>query len=149
MEQRAMPLVGNGQGDAIRASDADREATGELLRRHHADGRLADEEFEVRLGQSLSAKTFGELRALVSDLPAEQPAPERRAGWRARGPFRPGFLPALVALAILLGAFWRQAVWYGGVPRYALPWPFILAAIVGVAILRHRWRGDRRRWRGA
>jgi hypothetical protein len=146
MAHRETPLVGSGQGDAIRASDADRDAVGELLREHHADGRLTDEEFESRFAQSVSARTLGELRALVSDLPAERPTPSGEVGRWWERPFRPGILPALVALAIVVGAFWRQATWYDGVPHRPLPWPLVVLAIVGAMVLRGRWRAHRRRW---
>jgi hypothetical protein len=56
----------------LRAADADREATGERLRRHHAEGRLDTEEFQERIDRCYQAKTVGELEQLVSDLPPEQ-----------------------------------------------------------------------------
>jgi hypothetical protein len=54
----------------LRASDADRERTSELLREHHAVGRLTAEEFEGRLEHVFTARTRGELDALLADLPA-------------------------------------------------------------------------------
>jgi Domain of unknown function (DUF1707) len=53
----------------MRASDADRERTASLLREHHAEGRLTAEEFNDRLDQAFTAKTIGELDALLADLP--------------------------------------------------------------------------------
>lgn len=53
----------------IRASDADRERTATLLREHHAEGRLAPEEFNDRLDRVFAATTIGELDALLADLP--------------------------------------------------------------------------------
>jgi hypothetical protein len=53
----------------LRASDADRDKTAALLREHHAVGRLTPEEFDERLDQALSAKTIGDLDALLADLP--------------------------------------------------------------------------------
>jgi hypothetical protein len=55
-----------------RAADADREATCERLRRHHAEGRLDTEEFQERLDRCYQAKTVGELGLLVTDLPPER-----------------------------------------------------------------------------
>lgn len=54
-----------------RAADADREATSERLRRHHAEGRLDAEEFQERVDRCYQAKTLGELAQLVTDLPPE------------------------------------------------------------------------------
>src|SRR5579859_4933524 len=86
----------------LRASDAEREAIGERLRRHHTDGRLDAEEFQQRIDACYSAKTVGELRQLLADLPRdpeEQPwyspwAGRRRiAPWRlAAGPWVPLFI---------------------------------------------------------
>ena len=63
--------------DQLRASDADRESVAELLRSATAEGRLLAEELEHRLESTFSARTYGELDALVVDLPRES-APSRR-----------------------------------------------------------------------
>src|SRR6202035_6110517 len=54
----------------LRASDADRERTAQLLREHHAVGRLTAEEFNSRVDKALEARTLGELDELLADLPA-------------------------------------------------------------------------------
>jgi hypothetical protein len=54
----------------LRASDADRERTVNLLREHHAEGRLDMDEFHDRLNAAYEAKTIGDLNALMADLPA-------------------------------------------------------------------------------
>ncbi len=53
----------------LRASDADREHVAELLGRAFAEGRLSTEEHSERLEAVYAAKTMGELRPLVVDLP--------------------------------------------------------------------------------
>jgi len=61
----------------IRASDADRDRTAAALREHLAAGRLTTEEFDERLDKVYAAKTLGELKDLMADLPEtglEQPA---------------------------------------------------------------------------
>ena len=66
---------------AIRASDADRERAAERLRQAAAEGRLLTEELEQRLEASFSARTYGQLNALVADLPGRSlaaPAESRR-----------------------------------------------------------------------
>ncbi|WP_344656615.1 DUF1707 SHOCT-like domain-containing protein [Catenulispora subtropica] len=55
----------------MRAGDADRERLVEQLREHHAAGRLTLDEFEERMAQAYSAKTYGELRTLTRDLPID------------------------------------------------------------------------------
>ncbi len=55
---------------ALRAGDADRDAVAELLRIAATEGRIDLPELEERLGRLSQAKTYGELYALVADLPA-------------------------------------------------------------------------------
>jgi Domain of unknown function (DUF1707) len=59
----------------IRASDQDRDRTANVLREHHAVGRLDADEFHERLDKVFSAKTMGDLEALTMDLPAVDPYP--------------------------------------------------------------------------
>ncbi len=54
----------------LRASHEDRDRVVELLRVSAGDGRLTAEELDERLELALSARTYGELAKLVSDLPA-------------------------------------------------------------------------------
>jgi hypothetical protein len=65
---------------AHRASDAEREAVAERLRRAAAEGRLDPDELDERLGRAYGARTVGELAPLTEDLPAAAvvPAPEPR-----------------------------------------------------------------------
>ncbi len=58
----------------MRVSDADRERVAERLRDHFADGRLTSEELDERVTAALRAKTAGELRAVMTDLPEPAPA---------------------------------------------------------------------------
>ena len=58
---------------AQRAGDADREAVAERLRIAAGEGRIEPWELEERLGQAYGAKTYGELAALVADLPGQPP----------------------------------------------------------------------------
>lgn len=66
---------------AIKASDAEREQTVELLRTHAVDGRLTLEEFAQRLDRAYTARTREELDQLTRDLP-EHETPARRAPTR-------------------------------------------------------------------
>jgi len=59
----------NDRNPGLRASDADREHVAELLGKAFAEGRLSAEEHGERLEAVYSAKTMGELRPLVADLP--------------------------------------------------------------------------------
>ncbi len=66
----------------IRISDADREHVVEQLREHYAEGRLTSDELDERVTATLSAKTYGDLRAVMTDLPE----PEAVGATGAAGP---------------------------------------------------------------
>ena len=57
----------------LRASDADRDEVADLLREHVATGRLTMEEFGERLERTYAAQTYGDLDALIADLPGRDP----------------------------------------------------------------------------
>jgi hypothetical protein len=54
---------------ALRASDADREQLIDVLKAAFSEGRLTQDEYTARMEQAYTAKTYGQLRALVADLP--------------------------------------------------------------------------------
>jgi hypothetical protein len=56
---------------SIRASDADRDRVADRLHQAAIEGRLMAHELEERLGHALRARTYGELDAVVADLPRE------------------------------------------------------------------------------
>ena len=63
-----------------RASHADREQVISALKAAFVQGRLTADELDERVGQALAARTYAELAALTTDLPADptpalQPAP--------------------------------------------------------------------------
>ena len=63
-----------------RASHADREQVVGALKAAFVQGRLTADELDERVGQALAARTYAELAALTTDLPADptpalQPAP--------------------------------------------------------------------------
>ncbi|GAB3679390.1 hypothetical protein GCM10027589_49690 [Actinocorallia lasiicapitis] len=57
----------------LRIGDTERTAATEALQQHYAEGRLDADELEERLDATLSAKTEGELRAVLRDLPGPHP----------------------------------------------------------------------------
>jgi len=54
----------------LRASHADREQVIGTLKAAFVQGRLTRDEFDLRVGQALTARTYAELAALTADLPA-------------------------------------------------------------------------------
>lgn len=67
------PGTGIARND-LRASHQDRDRIVEVLRVAAGDGRLTAEELDQRLETALTARTYGELATLVSDLPASSEA---------------------------------------------------------------------------
>jgi len=73
-------------GSELRAAHADREAVAERLREAAGDGRIDLEELEERLERAFAAKTYGELDALVADLPGEGDLPGQELMGPGAGP---------------------------------------------------------------
>jgi hypothetical protein len=74
-----------GRDDEMRAADADRQAVAERLRGALEEGRLDLHEYDERLQQAYAAKTYGELKGLLTDLPATVPQPAQFAEVRTTG----------------------------------------------------------------
>ena len=96
----------------IRASDHDRESAVEVLREAYTAGRLDLDEFDERTTAAYASKTWGDLRELTADLPAEPklgadlqpslPKPEAVGPARPQA-YRPPFVPLLpIALVWLV-----------------------------------------------
>jgi hypothetical protein len=106
--------------DSIRVSDADRDRVTAQLRDHFAAGRITPGELDERLSAALNAKTFGDLRRIMADLPGPVPAPLGAAppplratpAWAVRRrnpPFPPLILLALLAALLIPGTGWLLA----------------------------------------
>jgi len=54
----------------MRAAATDRERTLDVVKAAYGEGRLTREEFESRTARTMAAKYYGELAAIVADLPA-------------------------------------------------------------------------------
>lgn len=80
--------------DRIRTSDADRERVTARLRDHYAEGRLTRDELDERISSAFNAKTFGDLRRVVADLPEP-------------GPLAPQWSPAMGRPYRVYPAVWR------------------------------------------
>jgi hypothetical protein len=54
----------------MRAAAADRERAIDVLKAAYGEGRLTKDEFETRAHKAMAAKYYGELTAIIADLPA-------------------------------------------------------------------------------
>jgi len=96
-------VTGDGRA-RIRAADADREFVAAVLGTAYGDGRLSEDEYQTRLAEAFSARSYAQLDLLISDLPVVSAAP----GSQAAAPARP--VPevnrlAVASLACGLGQF--------------------------------------------
>lgn len=114
----------------VRASDAERKAVVDELTRHCGEGRLTLDETEDRVARAWQARTIGDLRDLLTDLPSPRKGgpPERLRPQRGVSAFQAhlrvylvviGFLVAIWVLTDPGGYFWP--IWP------ALGWGLFLA----------------------
>src|SRR5215467_5866566 len=88
----------------LRAADADRDRTADVLRRAEAEGRISFDELDERISRAYAAKTFADLEAVTSDLPGQGMKPPSAAAARYRPPEVPaGTHPTSFSVAILSG----------------------------------------------
>jgi DUF1707 SHOCT-like domain len=106
----------------LRASDAERSATVDVLRRHHAEGRLDTAELEERIERCYAAKTRGELDALTADLPGARYRRRERQSWGVPLPLL--VIGLLVTVSIVTHT---HVLW--------LVWPLVF-----FTFFRFRWR---------
>jgi hypothetical protein len=80
----------------MRASDADRDRTIEVLAAASAEGRLSPDEYSERSEAALGARTLGDLARLTGDLPAGPAAGVPAAGPQAAPATRPEKITAVL-----------------------------------------------------
>ena len=141
--------------DRIRISDADRERVTSRLHQHYAEGRLDSEELDERVTATLNAKTFGDLRSVMADLPdpdlvRPQAGPMPPSGMPPRVLVRrgPRLMPllfiAFIAALILPGAGF---VFFAFLKIALLIWlgTMVLGIFAAARFRRHArryWQGD-------
>jgi Domain of unknown function (DUF1707) len=128
-------------GQAVRASDSERDQVVALLQGHFADGRLTQAELEERAGAALVARTRDQLDALTADLPGADVRPARPA--TALDPCLLCLLlclcpPAGIAYWLLsrrgIGGGWLSQRQLAGIPNWA--WILIIAGAATAAAHR-------------
>jgi Domain of unknown function (DUF1707) len=127
---------------ALRASDADREQVAERLRHATGEGRLSAEELEERLEAVFSALTYGELDAVVADLPGTTPVRQRQ---RSRGLAvpHPAAIVAIVFLAPVIVSMLIAALVV--ITTLFTAWALVLGGAWWVFGRGHRHYGSRYR----
>lgn len=123
----------------LRASDEQRDRTAVELREHFAAGRLTDEELSDRVDAAYSARTEGELKSLLADLPK---LPATRAQQKAEIAQRRHDLQRrlLQEAGGGSGAFLIcTAIWLAS-GASGFFWPIFVALGVLIPLLRNGWR---------
>jgi hypothetical protein len=125
--------------DDLRASDEERELAAAQLREHFAAGRLSDEDLNERLDAAYGARTAGELRTVLADLPALPASPatgrvelrRRRAALQRELAQQTGgaLVPFLICTVIWVAT---------GANSYF--WPAWVALAAAIPLLRNGWR---------
>ncbi|GAB2986823.1 DUF1707 domain-containing protein [Streptomyces pseudoechinosporeus] len=124
----------------LRASDADRDRTADILREALAEGRLTAEEHAERVEEVFRAKTVGELEPLVRDLPGEH----RRSATRAYQPPpnhpTPGAVPPVAEenVVAVLSSATRRGRWRIGRRTHAYAIFGSVEIDLSEAIFEHR-----------
>lgn len=146
----------------LRVSNADREAVVEALSTALGEGRLDFAEYDDRIGRAYRSTTYGELHALLVDLPCHDlprqptppPPPVRPADRTLREaaddlPVAVKILWIVWAGAVLTNlAVWAMLSIHGGMKTFWPIWPMVpggaalLGVSIGLTVLR---RGERRR----
>ena len=140
----------------MRTSRAEREHAIEVLKVAFVQGRLTKDEFDLRAGQALTARTCAELAALTADIPAglTEAQPLRKpARTKARTPMNRrvlapiGMIPiaATVLGALLLAQADNIAAFAAGLLATAT---IVIASIVTVVLMlksRHQRHSGRQR----
>jgi hypothetical protein len=127
----------------MRASHADREQVIDVLKTAFVQGRLAKDEFDLRVGSVLASRTYADLGALTADIPvgltrAQSPNPARkRASVPAPKAIRYAVRVMCLGAALTLAVSATAIVTLAGVRSAAVydlaagQWPTVMLTQVG------------------
>jgi hypothetical protein len=129
----------------LRASHADRDQVIGILKAAYVQGRLTKDEFDLRVGQTLAARTYADLAALTADLPAGPASvapPQRSARAQDR---RPVSNVARAAICVVMAVAAPVVLSFSIGPAAFLlftPFYFMALAVLGAEALVS-WLGRR------
>ena len=126
----------------LRASDRDREVVHRVLSEGYAEGRLTKDEHDERCTRAGSAKTLGELPAIIADLvpsvvrsaPADLHA-QAVDWWQSQR--RQALYGLFLGPSLVCWVIWLLTSWDGGSFDPYFPWPIFvsLAALMRLSQL--------------
>lgn len=144
--------------DEMRAGDSDRQAVANKLKQAMDEGRLDLAEYDDRLQRAYAAKTFGDLKGLLDDLPsanlparppvAAEPAPRTAAPAPQVSSARAGqlvraWLGGFGGIFVVGTVIWLVSSIGSGHLQYF--WPVWLLIPMALGALGRFGQGDRRR----
>ena len=77
------PLAHRGEWGQMRTSDVDRDRVVERLNVAFSEGRLSKDEYDGRLENAFSGRTYADLDQIVTDLPAVRGTVATPVRWRS------------------------------------------------------------------
>jgi hypothetical protein len=137
--------AGAGGHSHLRASHVDRDQVIDVLKAAFVQGRLAKDEFDLRVGQVLASRTYADLAVLTGDIPAgltgaQPPEPARESSDKKALSLGKridimGGLP-VVAASIVLALVIHRSLLYcsypGGPPPCSHPVDYPMALRLGI-----------------
>ena len=123
-----------GSGNLL-ASRADREQAIELLKVAFVQDRLTKDEFDLRVGQTLAARTYAELAAVTADIPAgliRNRLPRTPVRAQARPPMSTG-AKASICVAIAIAVPMVMALAWGADALVLFALFYFMALLVAAA----------------
>jgi hypothetical protein len=137
--------------EGMRAGDGDRQRVADQLREALDEGRLDLSEYDERVQRAYAAKTYGDLKGLLVDLPGTVPvekaqvephrsaaAPEQPLKDRRKGPA----LPGIVAVFVVCTVVWAMSSL--GSREWHYFWPgWVLIPVVWALLAHFRDQGNR------
>ena len=121
--------TGAGGRGHVRAAHADREQVIETLKAAFTQGRLDKVDFDLRVSQAFTSRTYADLAAVTADIPAglttaKPPAPARPQGERpARWP-----ASVLTMATLLYAGAWAFVPFYPSDSDHAPAGPLVFLA---------------------
>jgi Domain of unknown function (DUF1707) len=118
----------------LRASHADREHVIDMLKVAFVHSRVTKDEFDARVGQAFTSRTYAELAAVTADIPAGQIA-DQPPGKTVRAQARPPVSHAAKArrCVVIALAMMTMATFAPGGPALLLFAPLCLTALMVAA----------------
>lgn len=98
--------AGTAGGDRQRASHTDREQVIDTLKVAFVQDRLTKDEFDLRVGQAFTARTYAELAALTAGLragPTAAQPPSKPSRAQAQSP---AMIPVITATTVFTAGLW-------------------------------------------